>query len=333
MVVEEALNQQDASVTEEEREEEEEKKQPSPYNMKSPGVSTQKTQESLFMEKFGLTSKEMARAKSLRQLGVSEEDLVIAEKLIREMPPTPTRASSKSKAELVLGYDQARLDRKKAMDVLGITEEHLDDENTKNLGALGIDGRRRSKDGIRVARSMSEPAMPRRRSSMLNMLRRISGANNTESDRPMSTPTGNSSPRHRESLLTKTRRRLSLPSSPKMTHKFGFDCTKSFGDVDDNNSSPEYVAAMTRQKLEESEQTAEKLALENRELKRQIEMMEKQKKVAELEKQIVEMEKLQAEGVTTLEGKKEGNLKDDSPEIEDFPASLEDVELELKKDV
>jgi len=65
------------------------------------------------MQKFGLTASEMARAKSLRQLGVSEEDLLIAEKLLREMPAPPVKGRSNSKAELVLGYDKARLDRKK----------------------------------------------------------------------------------------------------------------------------------------------------------------------------------------------------------------------------
>ena len=70
------------------------------------------------MQKFGLTSNEMARAKSLRQLGVSEEDLIIAEKLIKEMPPTPSRRSSK--AEMVLGYDKKRLDRKK----VGLSLKH-----------------------------------------------------------------------------------------------------------------------------------------------------------------------------------------------------------------
>jgi len=78
-----------------------------------------------------------------------------------------------------------------AMDVLGITEETLDSENTKNLGALGIDGRRRSKDSVfgangRSFRSQSEP--PRKRSSFTFSLpsRRSSNNNGDGIPRPLS---------------------------------------------------------------------------------------------------------------------------------------------------
>ena len=65
---------------------------------------------------------EMDRSKGLRKLGVSEEDVKQATKLLEE---------------------SSRL-RSKALDLLGTSEEEVELEFAKNLGSLGIAGRRRS---------------------------------------------------------------------------------------------------------------------------------------------------------------------------------------------
>lgn len=81
------------------------------------------------------------RLKGLTKLGVSEEDVAIAEKLLRLIPRT---SSDPNKAERILGYASMRLHREKALRLLGLTEEQIEEENAKSLGALGASGRRRS---------------------------------------------------------------------------------------------------------------------------------------------------------------------------------------------
>ncbi len=127
--------------------------------MATPHMSALNEPDSVLLKKFGLTHAQVARAKSLRQLGVTEDDLVIAGKIMSQAPPPPTRRAS-TKAELVLGYDKERLNRERALKRLGVSEEQLDVENSKNLGALGLDGRKRSfaSGGVRPARSASAPA-------------------------------------------------------------------------------------------------------------------------------------------------------------------------------
>lgn len=111
--------------------------------MQSPGLSSLHSSDSILLKKFGLTTSQLNRAKSLRQLGVTEEDLLIASKLLSQMPNPPMKRGS-TKAEVLLGYDQSRLDREKALKRMGVSEQDVDLENTKNLGSLGIEGRKRS---------------------------------------------------------------------------------------------------------------------------------------------------------------------------------------------
>jgi len=73
-----------------------------------------------------------------------------------------------------------------------------------------------------------------------------------------------------------TRISFSRSNSPRSSIKFGFDCTKSFGEVDENNSSPEYVAAMLRQKTNLDRRKIEALEKENRDLRQKVELMEKE---------------------------------------------------------
>lgn len=85
------------------------------------------------------------RAKGLRKLGVSEDDVITAERILSEIPPPPQiRVQSSSKVEILLGYSKSRLRREKALKILGANEDEIDQENSKALGSLGISGRRRS---------------------------------------------------------------------------------------------------------------------------------------------------------------------------------------------
>jgi hypothetical protein len=85
------------------------------------------------------------RAKGLRKLGVSEDDVITAERVLSEIPPPPQiHLQSCSKVEILLGYSKSRLRREKALKVLGANEDEVDQENSKVLGSLGLSGRRRS---------------------------------------------------------------------------------------------------------------------------------------------------------------------------------------------
>jgi hypothetical protein len=81
------------------------------------------------------------RSKGLEKLGVSENDVHLAERLIKQIPSCP---SDPNKAERILGYATSRLEREKALRLLGATEEEVEIENAKNLGSLGVAARRRS---------------------------------------------------------------------------------------------------------------------------------------------------------------------------------------------
>ena len=87
------------------------------------------------------STQSVSRSKGLIKLGVSEADVELAEKLIRLIPKTP---SDPNKAERILGYASMRLYREKALRLLGLTEEEIEEENAKVLGSLGSSGRRRS---------------------------------------------------------------------------------------------------------------------------------------------------------------------------------------------
>uniref|UniRef100_A0A7S2UEP3 Uncharacterized protein n=1 Tax=Attheya septentrionalis TaxID=420275 RepID=A0A7S2UEP3_9STRA len=73
---------------------------------------------------------------ALRRLGVSEEDIRTGEILTAEIPPLgPWKTLSKE--EKLLGYTKSRLSREKALKILGVTEEEIENKNRKRLGALG----------------------------------------------------------------------------------------------------------------------------------------------------------------------------------------------------
>mmetsp|Transcript_43910 Transcript_43910/g.133754 ORF Transcript_43910/g.133754 Transcript_43910/m.133754 type:complete len:135 (-) Transcript_43910:561-965(-) len=99
------------------------------------------------------------RRKILRILGLSEDDVRISEVLLAQIPPAPAKNSESSKAEWLLGYAESRLRREKALKILGVSEDEVEVENNKNLGSLGVSGRRRSFSGVpntRVAIDLSQ---------------------------------------------------------------------------------------------------------------------------------------------------------------------------------
>ena len=90
--------------------------------------------------------KSQNRNSILRKLGITEDDVKDSEMLFRQMPPPPPPYHIEDclKEELILGYKTLRLKREKALRVLGVSEEDVDIENSKNLGSLGRAGRKRS---------------------------------------------------------------------------------------------------------------------------------------------------------------------------------------------
>ena len=90
-----------------------------------------------------------SRARALKKLGLTEEDVHLSKKLFSEMsssaktPPTKTPCNS-TKAERLLGYNERKLKRAKALRLLGATEDDVELECAKNLGSLGQGARRRS---------------------------------------------------------------------------------------------------------------------------------------------------------------------------------------------
>lgn len=86
------------------------------------------------------------RARALKRLGLTEEDVHLSKKLFNEISSQATTASSynSTKAERLLGYNETRLKRSKALRLLGATEDDIELECAKNLGSLGQGGRRRS---------------------------------------------------------------------------------------------------------------------------------------------------------------------------------------------
>lgn len=93
-----------------------------------------------------------SRSKVLLTLGLSEDDIKTSETLFQQLPLPPMNPGCQrilgspdpTKIEKLMGYATRTLRREKALKVLGTSEEDLEVENSKNLGALGRSGRRRS---------------------------------------------------------------------------------------------------------------------------------------------------------------------------------------------
>lgn len=102
----------------------------------------------------------------LEKLGVSEDDVHLAERLLKQITPNPT---DPNKAERILGYATTRLERHKAVRLLGATEQEIEVENAKNLGSLGAGARRRSFSVVETS-----PSKAHKRQSKVNRYRHSS---------------------------------------------------------------------------------------------------------------------------------------------------------------
>ena len=94
------------------------------------------------------TMMQTSRARALKKLGLSEEDVHLSKKLFSEISSSATASTktpcNSTKAERLLGYNETRLKRAKALRLLGATEDDVELECAKNLGSLGQGARRRS---------------------------------------------------------------------------------------------------------------------------------------------------------------------------------------------
>ena len=110
------------------------------------------------------------RSKGLKRIGVSEEDVVFAEILMSQTQP----CYNSSKLERILGYSNARLRRAKALRLLGVEEEDIDEETSKVLSALGKCGRKRSIRYTQIQKTQLVSKLSRSRSKQsLRLQKRV----------------------------------------------------------------------------------------------------------------------------------------------------------------
>eukprot|EP00520_Triparma_pacifica_P007148 CAMPEP_0118655810 /NCGR_PEP_ID=MMETSP0785-20121206/13142_1 /TAXON_ID=91992 /ORGANISM="Bolidomonas pacifica, Strain CCMP 1866" /LENGTH=244 /DNA_ID=CAMNT_0006548603 /DNA_START=139 /DNA_END=873 /DNA_ORIENTATION=+ len=229
--------------------------------MATPHVSVMMSQDDVVMKKFGLSQDQLARAKVLRQMGVTEDDLQIAGQILSLMPPEPEKGMS-DKAEVLMGYDSTRLNREKALRMLGVSEEELDVENEKILGSLGVDGRKRS---FRLGRSVSAPLFTQgsKRGSWFS--RKSSGGY------------------HAGVQVEGGRKRGSSVMSNINSAFEGWNCTSAFGAVDEKEVEIAELKATSAQKDATIDVLRERLTRfmkENKELKAKLKEKEEAEEVA-----------------------------------------------------
>lgn len=167
------------------------------------------------------------------------------------MPPAPQKQSS-SKSELMLGYDSTRLNREKALKLLGVSEEQLDVENGKILGSLGIEGSQR-KRSFRITRSVSAPV--------------LKAAN--EGGKRASWFSG-----RRSSATPRSRRGSSVFEEVFK----GWNCAAAFGAIEDGPSEMEILQAENEQVKYDLEMVRKKLRVveeENKKVRGELEERER----------------------------------------------------------
>jgi len=101
--------------------------------MVSPSFSTKYDETSVLQKKLGVSMEEKERNNALRKLGVTNEDVKIAEYLMKEVPIS----EGLRKEEKIFGYSKGQLEREKALQTLGTTEEEIIESRAKKLGKLG----------------------------------------------------------------------------------------------------------------------------------------------------------------------------------------------------
>ncbi|CAM9167134.1 unnamed protein product [Scytosiphon promiscuus] len=123
----------------EEPDEERRHQRPVSPRMKAPHISTLYEKQDVMVKHFGVTQKQALRTQALLRLGVTDEDVRIAERLMgsrREGSDTNTH----SKEEWLLGVTYAQMSFHKALQVLGISEAVVEEERARRLGELGFCG-------------------------------------------------------------------------------------------------------------------------------------------------------------------------------------------------
>lgn len=103
--------------------------------MKAPHISTLYKKKDVMAKHFGVTQKQALRTQALLRLGVTDEDVRIAERL---MGPRSAGDNTQSKAEWLLGYTHAQMSYHKALEVLGVSEAVVEEERARRLGELGL---------------------------------------------------------------------------------------------------------------------------------------------------------------------------------------------------
>ncbi|CAM9945298.1 unnamed protein product, partial [Ectocarpus fasciculatus] len=106
--------------------------------MKSPHISTLYEKQDVMVKHFGVTQKQALRTQALLRLGVTDEDVRIAERLMGAR--SEGADNTPSKEEWLLGVTYAQMSFHKALQVLGISEAVVEEERSRRLGELGSGG-------------------------------------------------------------------------------------------------------------------------------------------------------------------------------------------------
>jgi hypothetical protein len=71
---------------------------------------------------LGVTEEEMKRNNAMKKMGMTEEEFARANEILAEATRTEFKALG-TKTEEIIGYTTQQIERKKAVDLLGVTEE------------------------------------------------------------------------------------------------------------------------------------------------------------------------------------------------------------------
>eukprot|EP00903_Cladosiphon_okamuranus_P017456 g16078.t1 len=112
-----------------------EKQRPASPQMKAPHISTLYDKQEVMLRHFGVTQKQALRTQALLRLGVTEQDVRIAERLMGSRRDGAD--TTHSKEEWLLGVTYAQMSFHKALQVLGISEAVVEEERSRRLGELG----------------------------------------------------------------------------------------------------------------------------------------------------------------------------------------------------
>eukprot|EP00752_Nemacystus_decipiens_P013481 g11940.t1 len=116
---------------------ERQRQRPASPQMKAPHISTLYDKQEVMIRHFGVTQKQALRTQALLRLGVTEQDVRIAERLMGSRTDGAGQDNTHSKEEWLLGVTYAQMSFHKALQVLGISEAVVEEERSRRLGELG----------------------------------------------------------------------------------------------------------------------------------------------------------------------------------------------------